>query len=119
VHHSLVPAYITGGLAVAAVGVGTVFGVMALNDKSNFDAHPTNSTADDGETHALICDMAFGVALTLGVTSLVLFLSNDEAPAAAPSPATPSEAPKTAAFSITATPIVTPHGGGAGALVRF
>jgi hypothetical protein len=119
VHHSLVPAYITGGLAVAAVGVGTVFGVMALNDKSNFDAHPTNSTADDGESHALICDMAFGVALTLGVTSLVLFLSNDESPAAAPAPAPTSEAPKTSAFSITATPIVTQHGGGAGALVRF
>ena len=76
---SKVPAFITGGLAVIAAGVGTVFGVLALNDKSNFDKNPTTSTADNGDTHALIADMAFGVALTFGVTSAVLFLTGRRA----------------------------------------
>ena len=125
---SKVPAYVTGGLAIVAAGVGTVFGVMALSDKSDFDKNPTASKADDGENHALVADMSFGVAVTLGVTSAVLFLTKDDAPAAAAS-ATPVArpviaravpvAPRVHRISITPTPIVTPHGGGAGALFRF
>jgi hypothetical protein len=119
---SKLPAFITGGLAVAAAGVGTVFGVLALSDKSDYDKNPTSSKADDGENHALIADMAFGVAITLGVTSAVLFLSNDDPPPAAasanPQSVTASAAPKKS-FTITPTPIITAHGGGAGALVRF
>ena len=38
------PAFITGGLAIAAAGVGTVFGVLALNDKSKFDKNPTTES---------------------------------------------------------------------------
>jgi hypothetical protein len=125
--HSNTAAFITGGAAIVAVGVGTAFGIMALNDKSNFDAHPTNSTADTGENHALIADMAFGVAITLGVTSLVLFLSRDEAPAAAAASAQTTgrvadasqTTKKRPAVTVSAAPIITPHGGGAGALLRF
>jgi hypothetical protein len=121
---SKLPAWITGGLAVAAAGVGTAFGVLALGDKSDYDKSPTAGKADDGENHALIADMAFGVAVTLGVTSAVLFLSNDDAPpanaASAPRPSIASvRAQRSPAFRITPTPIITPHGGGAGALVRF
>lgn len=119
--HSTVPAWITGGLAVAAAGVGTVFGILALNDKSKFDSGPTESLADDGENKALIADMAFGVAVTLGVTSAVLFLSHDDSPPpAAAASATPRAKRANAdTFSITPAPIVTPHGAGAGALIRF
>lgn len=122
--HSKAPALITGGLAIVAAGVGTVFGIMALNDKSAFDATPTSSKADDGENHALIADMAFGVAITLGVTSAVLFLTNDE-PAKAglnaqpPTRAARMAAKKSAPFTFTPMPIVTPHGGGAGGVFRF
>ncbi len=119
---SKLPAFITGGLAVVAAGVGTVFGIMALNDKSNFDSNPTSQTADDGENHALIADMAFGVAVTLGVTSAVLFLTNDEpaAKAAQSQERAVARAPKKKSpVDISAAPIVTPHGGGAGALIRF
>ncbi len=114
---SMLPAYITGGVAIVAAGVGTVFGIMALNDKSTFDSNPTSQTADDGENHALIADMCFGVALTLGVTSAVLFLTPDEsapAPAAAGARARPRNK-----VTIIPTPIITPNGGGGGALVRF
>jgi hypothetical protein len=123
-----VPAFVTGGLAIVAAGVGTVFGVMALNDKSNFDKNPTTSTADNGDTHALIADMSFGVALTFGVTSAVLLLTKDEAPppAASGAPAAKTaqgdanrNARKSGAVTVTPTPMVGPHSGGAGVLLRF
>ncbi len=122
---SNVPAYVTGGLAVAAAAVGTVFGVIALNDKSDFDKNPTTKTADDGDTHSLIADMAFGVAITFGVTSAVLFFTKDE-PAANPNPGSTSKAtaPRTGSsardqVTFVPTPFVGPHSGGAGFLVRF
>ena len=116
---SKLPAYITGGLAVAAAGVGTIFGIMALGDKSDYDKNPTSSKADDGENHALIADMAFFVAVTLGVTSAVLFLTKDDAPATTGSNGAPRIAKKKSTFTITPAPIITPTGGGAGAVVRF
>jgi hypothetical protein len=120
---SMVPAIVTGGLAVAAAGVGTVFGILALGDKSDFDKNPTTQTADNGDTHALIADMAFGVAVTFGVTSAVLFLTKDESVATssathATTTAKAAAAKKTA-ITFTPTPIVTPHSGGAGFVLRF
>jgi hypothetical protein len=118
-----VPAYVTGGLAIVAAGVGTVFGIMTLSDKSDFDKNPTTSTADNGDTHALITDMAFGVALTFGVTSAVLFLTKDEPPAtssAAHKPVTAkAQSDKNRHVTVTPTPMVGAHSGGAGLTVRF
>jgi len=117
---SKVPAYITGGLAIAAAGVGTVFGVLALNDHSNFEKTPTTQIADNGDTHSLISDMSFGVAITFGVTSAVLFLTKDEAPAPVTSKDTTTEkASKRSAMTITPTPMVGPHSGGAGFTMQF
>jgi hypothetical protein len=121
---SMVPAIVTGGLAVAAAAVGTVFGVIALGNKSDFDKNPTTATADSGDTHALIADMAFGVALTFGVTSAVLFLTKDETVAATSSAhktttTAAARVPKKTAVTITPTPIVGAHTGGAGLLLRF
>jgi hypothetical protein len=120
---SLVPAYVTGGLAVVAAGVGAVFGVMALNDKSSFDKNPTTSTADNGDTHALISDMSFGVALTFGVTSAVLFLTKDEPPATSQvsghTTTARADARKKSAVTVQPVPVVGPHEGGAGLLLRF
>ncbi len=120
---SLVPAIVTGALAVAAAGVGTVFGVIALGNKSDFNKNPTTQTADDGDTHALIADMAFGVALTFGVTSAVLFLTKDE-PVTTTSSTHATQTAATAArkktaVTFTPTPIVGPHTGGAGFVLRF
>ncbi len=112
---SKVPAFVTGGLAVAAAGVGVVFGVLALNDKSKFDKTPTTQTADDGDTHSLIADMAFGIAITFGVTSAVLFLTKDEPPPANAS----ADPPKKSAITITPTPFVGPHSGGVGFVAQF
>lgn len=119
---SKVPAYVTGGLAIAAAGVGTVFGVIALGDKSDYDKNPTTKTADNGDTHALIADMAFGVALTFGVTSAVLFLTKDETTATPTPTATTNSRARhvaSATMTFTPTPIVGPHSGGAGFVLRF
>ncbi|HSY23336.1 MAG TPA: PEGA domain-containing protein, partial [Polyangiaceae bacterium] len=125
---SPLPAYITGGIAIAAVAVGTGFGIAALNDKSDFFKNPTSSTADNGDTHALIADMSFGIAITFGVTSAVLFLTKDEAAAGSTSSA--SSATKTASRSpakpktkhlpaFVPAPMVGPHLGGASFTWRF
>ena len=75
---SMVPAYVTLGIAGAGAVVGTIFGLKALSSKSDFNDHPTTKAADDTERNALIADMAFGVAITLGVTGIVLLTSDDD-----------------------------------------
>ncbi|MDB5215215.1 MAG: Fe-S oxidoreductase, partial [Myxococcaceae bacterium] len=121
---SKVPAYVTGAVAIIATGVGIGFGVKALGQSSDFDKNPTTKKADDGENNALVADMMFGIAITFGVTSAVLFLSSDapqnakaDPTKSAPRVAKAVKAP--AKITITPTPYVTPSGGGAGALVRF
>jgi len=116
---SKVPAYITGGIAIAALGVGTGFGIAALSKSSDFKTNPTTDTADAGENAALVADMCLGVAITFGVTSAVLFLTKDPPKQASAGPAKVARKPAAPRVSIVPTPYITPQGGGAGALVRF
>ncbi len=61
--------------------------------------------------------MCFGVAITFGVTSAVLFLTKDPPKAGAQAaPAVKAAQPR---VTVTPTPYITHGGGGAGALVRF
>lgn len=104
---SKTPAYVTLGLAGAGAIVGAVFGFAALSSKSDFDKSPTTKTADSAERNALISDMAFGAAVTLGVTGTVLYLN-----------ATKKQDPaKTGAFRL--SPLVSPKVQGAAATFRF
>lgn len=106
---SKMPAYVTIGVAGAAAITGAIFGIQALNAKSTFDKSPTVAHADDVERSALIADMAFGIAFTLGITGVVL-LTTDE-------PSDPSaERPQTA---LELTPYVSPTSGGAAARLTF
>jgi hypothetical protein len=82
---SNVPAYVTIGIAGAGIILGTVFGIRALGQKSDFDeladsgtgtAEELTELADEAERSALIADMSFGVALTFGITGAVLLFSN-------------------------------------------
>jgi hypothetical protein len=111
---SKVPAYVTLGIAGASAAVGTFFGIKALGAKSDFDDNPTTDAADDVERNALIADMAFGVAITLGVTGIVLLTSSD-------SPSAPKEEakrrPQKVRFDV--TPYAGPKGGGAAARLTF
>jgi hypothetical protein len=111
---SKVPAYVTLGIAGVSAAVGTFFGIRALGAKSDFDDDPSTDAADDVERNALIADMAFGVAITLGVTGVVLLTSSD-------APASPKEearkrAPKA---RLDFAPYAGPTGGGAAARLTF
>jgi len=113
--HSKVPAYVTLGIAAGGAIVGTIFGVKALQSKSDFDTTPTSQSADDTERNALIADMAFGVAITLGVTGIVLLTSSDDA----------SDSPKAASLHLPpkstfrVLPYVGRESGGAAARLTF
>jgi hypothetical protein len=111
---SKVPAYVTLGLAGAGAVVGTIFGIMALGAKSDFEAEPTVENADAVDRNALIADMSYAVAITFGVTGAVLLLSRDDAPA--PAAAQVTKTKKNKAFI---APYVAPTGGGAAARFTF
>lgn len=113
--HSNVPAYITLGVGVVGAGVGTVFGIKALSAKKEFDDHPTNSNADAADRNALIADMAFGVALTLGITGVVLLTSGNDSEAAAHE----HTAPRPLRARLNLAPVVSPTVQGATARLTF
>lgn len=104
---SKLPAYITLGLAGTGLVVGGIFGAQALSNKSTFDDEPTTKNADRAERNALVADMAFGVALTLGVTGAVLLFS------------APEKAPAAKAAGLRLLPVLTPQTQGAAATFRF
>jgi tetratricopeptide (TPR) repeat protein len=66
--------WVTAGIAALGLVSGTVFGFLALSEQSNFDATPTNETADRGELFALIADISFGVAGAAAITAIVLYI---------------------------------------------
>lgn len=66
--------WVTAGVAAAGLISGTVFGFLALSEQSNFDAEPTNDTADRGEAFSLVADISFGVAAAMAITSVVLYI---------------------------------------------
>jgi hypothetical protein len=111
---SKIPAYVTLGIAGAGAIVGTIFGIKALGAQSDFDDEPTTEHADDVERNALIADMAFGVAITLGVTGVVLLTSADDDPAAETSL---KRRANSARFRF--APYVSQQGGGAAARFSF
>jgi hypothetical protein len=109
---SRIPGYVTLGIAGASAIVGTIFGIQALNDKSDFEDDPTTAKADDTERNALIADMAFGVTLTLGITGIVLLVADDPA---TEQPVVSAPAPQRVQIS----PFVARSGGGASATLTF
>jgi PEGA domain len=108
---SQVPGFVTLGIAGASAVVGTIFGIRALSDKTDYNDAPSTKRADDVERNALIADMAFGVTLTLGITGIVLLLADDSAEL---SQSRPSEA-----AGLHLQPYVSPRGAGAAAALRF
>jgi len=108
---SKIPAIITLSLAGAGAVVGAVFGGLALKSKSDFNATPTQDLYDQTERNALIADMSFGVAITFGVTGIVLLVTSNS-----------EEAPEKKASNhihFGAAPWASPHGGGAVGVVTF
>jgi hypothetical protein len=105
---SMVPAYVTLGLGGAGLIAGTIFGILALDAQSKYKANPSAALADETERNAIIADMSFGLAVTLGVTGIVLLTSGDQ------DAATTAKAGK-----VLVAPYGGPTGGGAAARVTF
>jgi hypothetical protein len=97
--------------------MGTIFGVQALQSKSDFDSKPTTKSADDTERNALIADMAFGVAVTLGVTGIVLLTSSDDTTAAKAAKILPLHQAAKGTFRV--TPYLGRESGGAAARLTW
>lgn len=110
---SMVPAIVTLGLGAAGLISGTVFGIMALNSKSKFNDDPTSDHADAAERNALIADMSFGIALTLGLTGIVLLTSNHSATTET------AKKKQNKGTELAVAPYASPLGGGAVARLKF
>jgi hypothetical protein len=109
-HPARVAAFIFGGVALVGVGVGTGFGIEALHEKSQFNPRTSSvSAANLGNQNAVVSDVGFGAAVIAGVTSIVLFLKDE--------PADHPKEPRPVSFTV--SPIASPHGAGAGAVLRF
>jgi tetratricopeptide (TPR) repeat protein len=70
--------WIAGGIALAGVAAGSILGLLALSEQSDFDAMPTEDTADTGETLALFADLSFGVAAVAAITGVVLLVTSGD-----------------------------------------
>lgn len=109
---SRLPAYITLGVAGSSAIVGTIFGVRAMGAQDDFDAAPTTSNADAVERNALIADMAFGIAITLGITGVVLLTTD-------PPTERQVTAHNTSGVQLSLAPYASRTGGGATARLTF
>lgn len=70
--------WITGIVGAAGLVTGSVLGFLTLSERSDFDAHPNEASADRGERLALFADVAFGVGAMALITGAVLYLTADD-----------------------------------------
>jgi tetratricopeptide (TPR) repeat protein len=69
--------WVTSIVGAAGLVTGTVLGFMVLAERSDYDASPTEASADRGERLALFADVAFGVGAMALITGAVLYLTDD------------------------------------------
>ncbi len=73
------PAYVVGGIAVAALGTGVIFGVLANSALSQAQSAAYAVTAQQqlgtSGTDALVADVLFGVSGAAAVTAAILFFT--------------------------------------------
>jgi hypothetical protein len=70
--------WVTSIVGAAGLVTGTVLGFMVLAERSDYDASPTEASADRGERLALFADVAFGVGAMALITGAVLYLTDDD-----------------------------------------
>ena len=101
---------VTGSLGAAGLIAGTVLGILALSERSDYDKQPTEAGADRGERLALFADVGFGVGAMALVTTAVLLLTHDDVKS-------PEPGPQTSRLEL--IPSITARGASATAKVRF
>jgi hypothetical protein len=111
---SKIPAAITLSLAGAGAILGAVFGGLALKSKGEFEDTPTQDLYDETTRNALISDMSFGVAITFGVTGVVLLVTSNSSSKDEDADKKKAEGPH-----VWAAPWAGPTGGGAVGVVTF
>lgn len=72
-----IAAFAVGGVAVAGVGAGVLFGMQARDAREQFDAasrlEDKQARADDTKSKALLADLGFGVGLAGAITAIILY----------------------------------------------
>lgn len=68
--------WVATGLGAAGLVTGIALGSMALKKEKDFNDHPTEKTADQGERMALAADICFGVAAAGAITAVVVYLTS-------------------------------------------
>jgi hypothetical protein len=76
--HGRTAIWVATGVGAAGLVAGAVLGGMALKTKGDFDAKPSETTADKGERLALFADVGFGIAAAAGITAVVLYVTSDK-----------------------------------------
>jgi hypothetical protein len=106
--------WVVMGVGGAVLAAGTIFGVMALSEESDFADNPTTDSADHGERLALFADVAFGIGTVAVITGFVLLLTevNSEVDDT-------GEEAVSGGRRVLAAPLPFKHGGGMAASVRF
>ncbi|MCP3139052.1 tetratricopeptide repeat protein [Pyxidicoccus xibeiensis] len=72
-----IAAFAIGGVAVAGVGAGVLFGMQARDSREQFDLatrlEDKQARADDTKSKALLADIGFGVGLAGAITAIILY----------------------------------------------
>jgi hypothetical protein len=68
---------VTASLGAAGVIAGTVLGIFALKERSDYNTNPTEAGADRGERLALFSDVGFGIGAMSLITTAVLLFTHD------------------------------------------
>ena len=105
-YHPTTPFWIAVGTTAVGAVVTTTFGIIALNQSSEYQTHPTQELYDAGRRNALIADISLGVTAAAAATATVLFFT--------------SKGPgKRSDEAFILAPSVGSHGGGLFGHVRF
>lgn len=110
--------WVTSIVGAAGLVTGTVLGFMVLAERSDYDAMPTQKTADRGERLALFADVSFGVGAMALITGAVLYLTDDSGSEPAPA-AAPAATAKLREPSFAVAPVAGPRIAGLTARVRY
>src|SRR5579883_496780 len=85
-------AFVAAGISAAGAVAATVFGVLAVKNHDDNASHPTADNAQDGMNDAAYSDGGIVLAVAAGITSLVLFLTDEasqDGPGSGPGAAAP------------------------------
>ncbi|XXF79309.1 hypothetical protein P2318_06035 [Myxococcaceae bacterium GXIMD 01537] len=74
---SRIAAFAFGGVTVASVGAGILFGLQAKDARTTFDEATSldakRTAADDTKGKALLADIGFGVGIASAITAIILY----------------------------------------------